>query len=179
MGVSSPSCASLELRRTATENQDHFDEETVETVRKNFYVDDCLKSVQSEQDAARLAGQLCDLLAKGGFRLTKWLSNSHRVIESVSVSERTGSIKNLDLDHLQVERALSVHWDIESDVFRFKITVKERPETRRGILSVMSSVFDPLGFLSPLILEAKNILRNLCEERLNWDDPILPAYHVH
>ena len=54
--VSSPSCASFALRRTATDNQDHFDEETVETVRKNFYVDDCLKSVQSEQDAVRLAG---------------------------------------------------------------------------------------------------------------------------
>ena len=49
--VSSPSCASFALRRTATDNQDHFDEETVETVRKNFYVDDCLKSVQNEQDA--------------------------------------------------------------------------------------------------------------------------------
>lgn len=97
LGVSSPSCASFALRRTATDNQDHFDEETVETVRKNFYVDDCLKSVQSEQDAVRLAGQLCDLLAKGGFRLTKWLSNSCRVIESVPVSERAGSVKNLDL----------------------------------------------------------------------------------
>ena len=75
--VSSPSCASFVLRRTATDNQDHFDEETVETVRKNFYVDDCLKSVQSEQDAVRLTGQLRDLLAKGGFRLTKWLSKSH------------------------------------------------------------------------------------------------------
>ena len=70
-----PSCANFTLRRTATDIQDHFDEETVETVRKNFYVDDCLKSVQSEQDAVRLTGQLRDLLAKGGFHLTKWLSN--------------------------------------------------------------------------------------------------------
>ena len=103
--VSSPSCASFALRRTATDNQDHFDEETVETVRKNFYVDDCLKSVQSEQDALRLTGQLRGLLAKGGFRLTKWLSNSRRVIESVPTSEIAGSVKNLDLVHLLVERA--------------------------------------------------------------------------
>ena len=74
-------------------------------LRKNFYVDDCLKSVQSEQDAVRLTGQLRGLLAKGGFRLTKWLSNSRRVIESVPTSERAGSVKNLDLFHLPVERA--------------------------------------------------------------------------
>ena len=147
-------------------------------LRKNFYVDDCLKSVQSEQDAVRLAGQLRDLLAKGGFRLTKWLSNSHRVIELVAVSERAGTVKNLDLDHLPVEHALGVQRDVQSDVFRFKMAVKERPETTRAILSVMSSVFDPLGLLSPLILEAKNILRDLSEEGLNWDDPIPPAYHV-
>ena len=79
---------------------------------------------------------------------------------------------------MPVERAWGVQWDVQSDVFRFKIAVKDRPETRRGILSVMSSVFDPLGFLSPLILEAKNILRDLCEEGLNWDDPIPSAYHV-
>ena len=138
------------MRKTATDNQDHFDEETVETVRKNIYVEDCLKSVHSEQDAVQLTGRLDDLLAKGDFFLTKWLSNSQRVIESVPVSERAGSVKNLDLDHLPVECTLGVQWDVQSDVFRFKIAVKDRPETRRGILSVMSSVLDPLGFLSPL-----------------------------
>lgn len=45
--VSSPSCASFALGRTATDNQDHSDEETVQTVRENVYVDDCLKSVQT------------------------------------------------------------------------------------------------------------------------------------
>ena len=127
-----PSCASFPLGRTATDNQDHSDEETVQTVRKNVYVDDCLKSVQSEQDAVRLTDRLRDLLAKESFRL------SRRVIESVPVSERAGSVKNLDLDHLLVENALGVRWDVQSDVFRFKIAVKDRPETRRGILSVMS-----------------------------------------
>ena len=100
-------------------------------LRKNFYVDDCLKSVQSEQDAVRLAGQLRDLLAKGGFRLTKWLSNSRRVIESVPVSERAGSVKNLDLDHLPVERPLGVQWDVQSDVFRLKIAVKHSTWTQK------------------------------------------------
>ena len=165
-GVSSPSCASFALQRTAEDNQHQFDKEAIEAVRRNFYVDDCLKFVGSEQDAIRLIDQLHHLLAKGGFRLTKWISNSTEVIESVPASERAGSVKKLDLDHLPVERAL------ESDLFGFKITVKDRPLTRRGILSVVSSIYDPLRFLSLFILRAKMILSDLCKKGLNWDDQI-------
>ena len=62
------------------DNQQHFDEETVEAVRKNFYVDDCLKSVQSEQDAVRLTGQLRDLLAKGGYTARAESLNQSRYV---------------------------------------------------------------------------------------------------
>lgn len=53
-GVLSPSCASYALRRTADDNVEHFDEDTVRTVRINFYIDDFLKSVENDQCASRL-----------------------------------------------------------------------------------------------------------------------------
>ena len=53
-GVSSPSCANFALRKTADDNQS-FDPEIVNTVKRNFYVDDCLKSVKSAQDGISLA----------------------------------------------------------------------------------------------------------------------------
>ena len=87
-GVSSPTCASYALRRTADDNAEHFDEDAVQTVRRNFYVDDCLKSVVDDQQASRLVDQLRPLLDKGGFRLTKWISNSSDAIQSVPVPER-------------------------------------------------------------------------------------------
>ena len=171
-GVASPSCANYALQKTADENAEHFDQETIQTVKRNFYVDDCLKSVEDDQQARRLVNQLRQLLAKGGFRLTKWISNAYDVIQSVPVSERAGSVKELDLENLPIERALGILWDVQSDRFRFKIVVKDRPPTRRGILSVVSSIYDPLGFIAPLILSAKAILRDLCRKGLNWDDRI-------
>ncbi len=51
-----------------------------------------------------------------------------------------------------------------------------RPLTRRGILSVISSIYDPLGFLSPVILRAKIILQDLCRERIGWDSIIPVVY---
>ena len=75
-----------------------------------------------------------------------------------------------------LERALGVQWRIESDKFGFNINVKLRPPTRRGILSIAGSVFDPLGFAAPFVLTAKKILQDLCRIKLSWDDEIPAEY---
>ena len=171
-GVSSPSCANFALRKTAEDNKALFDPQIIHTVKRNFYVDDCLKSVNSDHDAINLVKDLTELLKTGGFRLTKWLSNSRQVMESIPESERAKSVKNLDFGHAPIERALGVQWCISSDTFGFSIAIKDRPATRRGILSVVSSVYDPLGFLAPFILPAKILLQDLCKKKLDWDEKI-------
>ena len=174
--TSSPSCASYALRKCAEDNQDLFSQTTADTVLNNFYVDDCLASVGSEEEALTLYRELCELCKKGGFQLTKWISNSRKVLAAIPQEERSLEVKDLDLDseNLPVERALGVQWCVQSDSFRFKITLRDRPLTRRGILSVISSIYDPLGFLSPVGLVAKRILQSLCRCQLGWDDS-LPA----
>ncbi|XP_026012642.1 uncharacterized protein LOC113014968 [Astatotilapia calliptera] len=79
---------------------------------------------------------------------------------------------DLSRDQLPTERALGVQWDIERDVFTFSIVNKNKPLTRRGILSNVSSIYDPLGFLAPVILPAKQILQHLCKLRFGWDETI-------
>jgi len=143
-----------------------FDSEAVNTVKRNFYVDDCLKSVPGEEEAIRLTDDLRRLLGKGSFNLTKWISNSRRVIESLPVSERAGSFKDLYDGQLPVERALGVRWDVERDKFCFKIEARSKPLTRRGLLSSVCSLYDPLGFVAPIVLPAKVILQDLCRRRL-------------
>ena len=49
---------------------------------------------------------------------------------------------------------------------------KEKPLTRRGMLSITSSIYDPLGMVAPFVLPAKVILQDLCRLGLGWDDPI-------
>ncbi|KAK3735155.1 hypothetical protein QZH41_020254, partial [Actinostola sp. cb2023] len=95
-GASSPSCAIYALKKTAEDNKDYFDQETVQTAKGNFYVDDCLRSIATAPEAVRLVSQLRELLSKGGFHLTKWISNSKEVIDSVPASERAASVKDLD-----------------------------------------------------------------------------------
>lgn len=111
---------------------------------------------------------------KAGFNLHKFVSNKKEVLRSIPISDRADDLKNidLDLDKLPMERALGVHWCIQSDTFQFRLMLKDRPCTRRGILSTISSIFDPLGFAAPILLEGKSILQDLCREGVEWDDPI-------
>lgn len=172
--TSSPSCANFALRRCAVDHGHHYSEETVDKLLHCFYVDDCLVSVATEKEAVSLYKNLVSLCSKGGFFLTKRLSNRSGVLEAIPESNRAKTVEglNMELDTLPVERVLGVEWSITSDSFRFRITLKDQPLTRRGILSTVSSIYDPLGMLSPVILTAKRILRDLCRRGMGWDDSV-------
>ena len=123
-----------------------------------------------------MAKQVTDLCRSGGFHLHKWISNRRPVLESIPKQERAKGIEALDLhtDDLPVERALGVIWSVESDCFGFRIKMKEDigNHTRRTILSMVCSVFDPLGFAAPVVLSAKILLQEMCRRKLDWDEVI-------
>ena len=92
-------------------------------------------------------------------------------------------MRDLDLrrDSLPALRSLGVFWDLETDTFTFEVSLPEKPFTRRGVMSIVNSVYDPLGFVAPVMLEGRKILQQLVlmgERRaenktpLAWDDPL-------
>ncbi|XP_028517140.1 uncharacterized protein LOC110246561 [Exaiptasia diaphana] len=172
--TSSPGCANLALKTTADDNEAELGQEPSNFLRKNFYVDDGLKSVNSEDHAIKLIETTKQLCKRGGFRLHKFTSNSKTVIETIAEEDRAKGIKNIDLDKqpLPLERVLGVEWCTESDNLKFRITLKDKPLTRRGVLATISSIYDPLGLAAPFLLKGKRILQRLCKENVEWDDPI-------
>lgn len=167
--TSSPSCASFSLRKTAEDNRNFYDDDVINSALKNFYVDDFLKSTKTVEEAKHIVRDMTELMAKGGFHLTKWLSNKREVLQEIPSSERAKSISsmNLDLDDFPSDRTLGVLWNVNEDTFTFKVTLKNKPITRRGILSVSSSIYDPLGFVAPVILPAKKLLQDLTRQKLD------------
>ena len=79
---------------------------------------------------------------------------------------------NIAVQDTAVERVLGIEWCIHSDCFRFKITLKHRPLTRRGILSAVGQIYDPIGFIAPVILRGRRILQDVCKLKLDWDDTL-------
>ena len=52
--MSSPACANFSLQKTADNNVQHFSCDVINTVRWNFYINDCLKSLPSVKVAIAL-----------------------------------------------------------------------------------------------------------------------------
>lgn len=84
----------------------------VNTILHSFYVDDCLASVATEEEAVSLYHDLRAICYKGGFLLTKWISNSRNVLAAIPEDQRAKEMKDLDLDHdqLPMERVLGIQW---------------------------------------------------------------------
>ena len=165
-------CSAFALRKTATDNKGSFDEKVVETVVRDFYVDDWLKSVPEVNVAIELINQVREMLKGGGFHLTKFISNSNDVLDKTPSELRARQPSELQLDQSNVERTLGVAWNLSEDAFTFKFSKREAPLTKRGILQILSSVFDPLGFLTPFTLTAKIIIQSLWRQECGWDDPL-------
>ncbi|KAG1653031.1 Pro-Pol polyprotein [Nymphon striatum] len=173
-GVWSLSAANYALRRCADDHRHRYPPEVADSVLSNFYVDDWLMSTSSRSEAIHLAQRVKDMLKGGGFKLTKFLSNDKEVMKAIPVDQRVNCIADVDLDRheLPQDRALGVKWNPNNDSFYFEPKSIVRPCTRRGIISVVSSVFDPLGFLNPVVIVGKMIFQELTKLRLGWDDAI-------
>ena len=87
--TSSPAVATFALQKTAADNADFFSSEAVETVKRSFYVDDCLKSLPTVGEAVALATELRELTQQGGFHLAKWVSNSRELLSSIPDKDRS------------------------------------------------------------------------------------------
>ena len=114
-GTWSPSCCTYALHRTAKDHAQESSSMAKDAVFHNFYVDDCLKSVPTSKEAILLAEQLKELVAQGGFNLTKWTSNSRDVLEHIPLGDRSKKVKERVLDAPLEDRALGVYWNVEED----------------------------------------------------------------
>ena len=170
--ASSPFCAAMALRKSLDISEVRSDDLVREAIERNFYVDDCLISLDSVSEASGLASKLTEAVNLAGFRLVKWSSNEPKTLNGLQVSELSEVVRNITLGEGHIERTLGLEWDIANDQFLFPVSLPERPATRRGILSCVSSLYDPLGLVAPILLPAKMLLQGFCRQNLGWDDKI-------
>ncbi|XP_045032619.1 uncharacterized protein LOC116928696 [Daphnia magna] len=173
--ISSPTTCIYALNRTADDHRDQFPE-TADNVRRTFYVDNYLDSFDSKDEVVKRARQMKSLLQLGGFNLTKLTSSSRNVMAALREFGLAPTL-NLDLDKLPVERTLGVMWDGERDMLTFKINKSSNPNTltKRTFLSIISSVYDPLGLVAYVTFLMKSLLQDIWtyETRIDWDN-LLP-----
>jgi hypothetical protein len=173
-GKSSPSVVNFCMRKIADDNETDFSEIAIDTLRRSFYMDDMIRSVDSIQAAKSLIPEMQDLLAKGGFKLGKFMSTHREVIDTVPEDLRAKSLQELNIEDstLPQESALGLQWNVEGDYFTYTIHLQDKPATRRGLLATTASLYDPLGLVAPVTLVPRLIQQELCRLQLDWDDAV-------
>ncbi|XP_066988224.1 uncharacterized protein [Macrobrachium rosenbergii] len=131
--------------------------------------------MSKELKTSSLIAELTAACGGCGFKLCKYTSNDVSVLNTIPADDRSKELKTRDInyDPLPTEHALGILWVVETDTFGFSVLLPNKPLTRRGILSIVSSIYDPLGFAAPFVLLAEQILQDLCKETtLTWDDEV-------
>ncbi|MEL6805498.1 MAG: hypothetical protein AAFO91_17150, partial [Bacteroidota bacterium] len=179
----SPSCAIYGLRCAMDhEVEDDCSLEAKELIKQNCYVDDSLGSYDCEFKAVSALEGARRKLGMFNIHLHKIASNSDVVIESFPESERSKAYAE---DGEVTCGALGLLWSLDADSFRFDIKIQEKDFTPRGVLSINHSVWDPLGLLSPMLLQGRVLQRAMFDDRqgqskgvaVQWDAPLGAAMY--
>ena len=108
--------------------------------------------------------QLRFLLASGEFHLTKFMSNSKLMLENLPPDN---VVVDVNVHHeLPVPKTVDVYWDVSSDRLKVKANNKEKPCTRRDLLSIIGQTYDPLGSYSLFFIPARRLLQQACDAKL-------------
>jgi hypothetical protein len=131
-----------------------------ETVMEATYMDDSLDSASSSAEGIEFYLQLMKLWKEASMKACKWISNCSEVLGVIPEECRKSKLQISNPN--QMVNTLGISWDSVSDVMKVSSTKKNSDKlTKRNVLSKVSSVFDPLGFVSPYVVVAKIILQEI------------------
>jgi len=143
------------------------------------YVDDICVGADSIEGALEFQSSLQRILAKSGFELKKWSSNTHEILSSVPAVDRVSTPLPFHDSEDGGTKVLGLQWNPTEDFFSCALRFQPSPIfTKRGVLSMVARIFDPLGLFGPTIFWAKCIMQRTWQLGLAWDDPLPPEIHA-
>ncbi|XP_061706724.1 uncharacterized protein LOC133517425 [Cydia pomonella] len=142
-----------------------------EIINHSFYMDDVLSGGDTEENAIEAKRQLIEILRRGGFELQKWSSNNKEFMNTVEPEKRAKN-SEIDINKKETIKTLGIIWNSNEDTLLVtnKInTLSEQRVTKRNVLTVIASLFDPMGWLAPSVVMAKIFLQKTWSRGLAWD----------
>lgn len=165
---SSPFQAIWCLQQTAEIHQALYPN-AADEIRTNLYMDDLITTSDNEQEAQVLLRDIVNILALGGFHAHKFASNSSIALKGLDQRKCLHGVVS----------TLGVHWNTENDTIQFnflKDVIISHPTiqhpTKRTVLEIAASIYDPLGLVAPFTLKAKFIMQQLWISNVDWDAPL-------
>lgn len=142
-------------------------------IQQEIYVDDVLSGAHKISEAKEKIQQINECLSAGGFILKKWASNDDELLSEIAPDSRERS-SVVSIDDESPLRTLGILWQPRSDSFLFSSPhpSEHLHVTKRTVISKVAQLFDPLGWIAPVVIRGKIFLQELWKSGLNWDEPI-------
>ena len=150
-------------------DQDPFIQFVAHDLEDKLYCDNVLTGTDDEDTAIQYYASSRQIMKDADMNLRQWFTNSPALSAIINKME-TGSQR-------QLSGLLGLIWDPKEDILQFPqkpiVIPLEVQFTKRQVLSSASSTFDPVGFISPVIVPAKAFISSMWDKGFNWDE-VLP-----
>ena len=162
----------LKVLLQLAEDEEHIFPLGAQAIRDNSYIDDIFAGADTVEQALEVQSQVTKIFAAGQLSLGKWAASHRELMEHSNPAE-------IHISEDDAVSALGLVWAPLSDRLFIKVSVPAplSTPTKRSILSTVAKLFDPLGWLSPVIIVAKIIIQDLWIDEISWDAP-LSATHA-
>lgn len=150
------------------------DQRVSRIIKEDFYVDDLLSGGTTVEECFQYYQELTNVLNQVNFPIRKWCSNSAELIAKIpSANEQHYSLLLAEDESITT---LGLTWLPNKDVFKFvlKPWSPQTQMTKRSLLSDLHKIYDPLGFITPVLIKGKIFLQQLWTIKVGWDTVLPP-----
>ena len=178
----SPTAATVTAQYNAYLAREEFPK-AADIIINSSIMDDCLGSVGTAEEALEVIHNLQEIFGRISMKLHKITSSSKEVLASLNEELRSKSVKTISFDKdesgilMEETKTLGLIWSGETDSFRFTLNALEKikpPWTKRKLIKFYAALYDPIGWLLPVIMRGRSIFQKTWIEKLNWDDEVTP-----
>lgn len=167
-----PYLAVKTLQRLADDEKHNYPKAS-EITKRDYYIDDLMTGCNTEEEARNIYDEMNKLMTSGGFKLQKWSSNSDDLLQYIGDNDYDEK-QSVTIKADNMMKILGIQWDRTTDNFEYTVTLPELkyPITKRQVLSDIARLYDPMGWIAPVVVTAKIIIQKIWQEHLDWDDHI-------
>ena len=151
--------------------------DAVEEIQRSLYVNDLVRGEETVEQIREKKSTFTEIFSKATFTLHKWNSNEQELeVEETQKSEDNLSSAKQELGVTSGECGLlELKWKKEIDEIGVAYPSEAAQPSRRSILDKIAKIYDPLGLVSPTILQRKMLYREACDGKYAWDAPLPEA----